>query len=430
MSSPVSWEPPEPGVEAHAARQGGGAADGLAQRSTLGYLILLCLAALDAAGYSVIAPVGPALAKATGSGPGVVGAVVAAFPIGMLAGFVVGVSAVRRYGSRTTLLLSLAVVAAGTAGFAVASTVPGFLLARLVAGIGSGGLWIGVTVGTLERWPRQEYVCMSRIYAAYSIGALIGPGFGALGGTRRPFLAYLVAVLAGSVLAAVLPPPRTRRTFHPDRTVLRRPGFRVAAVGIALAVLGTGVADGVLPLHFASRLSQAQIALAYLAVGACVALGSVLAARLAPAVALAAGSILLTAGIALAGATDLVPVWLVALAATGIGIGAGQTGSTGVLLDAVPVERIISAMVVWSQLGIVGYLVGPALGGPLAATFGFGALALLPLAGLLVLAAVAVGARRPTRPARQLGRAVTKRGPVTRTGAVTRRGAARPGPPR
>jgi MFS family permease len=185
-------------------------------------LILLCLAGLDAAGYSVIAPVVAALAKATGAGPGVVGSVVAAFPVGMLAGFVAGVGVVRRCGRRATLLLSLAVVASGSAGFAVASTVPGFLVARLVAGIGSGGLWIGVTFGALERWPRREYVCMSRIYAGYSVGGLIGPGFGALGGTHRPFLAHLVAVLVGGLLAAVLPPPRARRTFRQDRTVLRR----------------------------------------------------------------------------------------------------------------------------------------------------------------------------------------------------------------
>src|SRR5207249_10952691 len=103
------------------------------------YLILLCLAALDAAGYSVIAPVVAALANATGTGPGAVGAVVAAFAIGMLAGFVAGVSMVRRYGCRTTPLLSLVVVAGGSAGFAAASTVLGFLVSRLVAGIGSGG---------------------------------------------------------------------------------------------------------------------------------------------------------------------------------------------------------------------------------------------------------------------------------------------------
>ena len=54
-----------------------------------------------------------------------------------------------------------------------------------------------MTFGTLEHWPRQEYVCMSRIYAAYSIGGPIGPGLGALGGTQRPFVGYLVAVLAG-----------------------------------------------------------------------------------------------------------------------------------------------------------------------------------------------------------------------------------------
>ena len=43
------------------------------------------------------------------------------------------------------------------------------------------GIWIGVTFDTLARWPGQEYLCMSRIFAAYSAGGLIGPTLGAIG---------------------------------------------------------------------------------------------------------------------------------------------------------------------------------------------------------------------------------------------------------
>ena len=70
-------------------------------------------------------------------------------------------------------------------------------------GFGSGGLWIGITFATLAYWPGQEYLCMSRIYAAYSVGALVGPLLGALGGTDTPV-------------------PRLRRPARPHRAGRRQ----------------------------------------------------------------------------------------------------------------------------------------------------------------------------------------------------------------
>ena len=76
-------------------------------------------------------------------------------------------------------------------------------------GIGSGGIWIGVTFDTLERWPGQEYVCMSRVFAAYSAGGLIGPALGAFGGVRGPFLAYLLLLLLAVPLVLFVREPAT-----------------------------------------------------------------------------------------------------------------------------------------------------------------------------------------------------------------------------
>jgi hypothetical protein len=74
----------------------------------------------------------------------------------------------------------------------------------------------------------------------------------------------------------------------------------------------------------------------------------------------------------------------VLLAATGIGL--ANTGSLGLLVEAVPVERIVTAMVVWSQIGIVGYLLGPLAGGLVAAGPGYAYIGLVPAAaGLLVI---------------------------------------------
>ena len=57
---------------------------------------------------------------------------------------------------------------------------------------------------------------------------------------------------------------------------------------------------------------------------------------------------------------------MLALTLAAVGIGIGNTGSLGLLVEAVTVERIVSAMVVWSQIGIVGYLLGPLIGGSVA----------------------------------------------------------------
>lgn len=47
-------------------------------------------------------------------------------------------------------------------------------------------------------WPGQEYLRMSRIYATYSAGALLGPALGAFGWRHRAVLTYalLLALMA------------------------------------------------------------------------------------------------------------------------------------------------------------------------------------------------------------------------------------------
>ena len=50
------------------------------------YVALLALGGLDAAGYSVIAPVVPAISEETGAGPWVIGLLVSFFAIGQALG--------------------------------------------------------------------------------------------------------------------------------------------------------------------------------------------------------------------------------------------------------------------------------------------------------------------------------------------------------
>jgi MFS family permease len=355
-------------------------------RARAAYPLLLALGALDAAGYSVIVPVAPAIANATGAGPATVGLLVASFPTGMVAGFALAGSVVRRRGARTLLVASLTTVALGALGFVVGESLAIYFGSRLLMGLGSGGIWIGVTFDTLERWPGQEYLCMSRIFAAYSLGGLIGPTLGAFAGIRGPFLGYLALLLAALPLVLLVGEPQARREFAADRAVLRTRGFRVASAAILFAVLALGVLEGVLPLHFAERLSQAQIGGLYVGASLIVAASAAAAGGRRPRPLVFAAVLLAVAGTSLAGTAADVPLWLLALALAAVGIGIANTGSLGLLVEAVPVQRIVTAMVVWSQIGIIGYLLGPLAGGIVADGLGYGFVGIVAaVAGLLVM---------------------------------------------
>ena len=367
---------------------GRGAASGNAA-----YLALLTLAVVDASGYSVIAPVAPAIARASGAGPGLIGCLVASFPLGMVVGFALAAPAVKRGRTSALLLASLALVSIGAVGFIGSHTLAIWFASRLAMGLGSGGLWMGITFATLERWPGQEYLCMSRVFAAYSLGGLVGPALGALGGIRAPFAAYLCLAGVGAAGTLALRGERSTRSFRSDRAALRLPGFPTASLAIAFVVLALGMAEGVLPLHFADGLGQQAIALLYAAIALLATASAALAALTQPRALMLGACALIVAGLALAGANSSVPLWIGALVLIAIGIGAGNTAAIGLLFEAVGAERIVTAMIVWSQLGILGYLAGPLAGGITAEALGYHAIVLVPLTVALPLVLALVRTR-------------------------------------
>jgi len=164
-------------------------------------------------------------------------------------------------------------------------------------------------------------------------------------------------------------------------------------------VLALGVLGGVLPLHFAERLSQAQIGGLYVGASLIVAVSAAAAGGMWPRPLVFAAVLLAIAGTSLAGMAADVPLWLLALALAAVGIGIANTGSLGLLVEAVPVQRIVTAMVVWSQIGIVGYLLGPLAGGIVADSLGYAFVGTVSaVAGLLVLALLRTPRSPVTRP--------------------------------
>lgn len=362
--------------------------------STFAYLVLLTVGAVDAAGYSVIAPVAPAIARSTGARPGLIGVLVASFPLSIVGGFALAAIGINRGRTTRVLVVSLTMLALGSLGFVFGEGLGSYFVSRSIMGLGSGGVWMGLTFNTLERWPGQEYLCMSRIFAAYAVGGIVGPALGSTGGIARPFAVYFVLVLVVVVLVAVMGESHTTRSFDTDRSALHLPVFWFASAGLLFAVLGLGMVEGVLPLHFASGLSQTGIGALYATMSVVVAASAALAARFRPRHALAAALGLIVIGIAMAGAVHLVSVWIAALTVAGVGIGLANTGSIGILLQGVPTERIVTAMVVWSQLGIVGYFIGPLAGGFVAQTAGYRAIGLVPLLAAVPVMMLAIRIRR------------------------------------
>jgi MFS family permease len=359
------------------------------------YLVLLAVAALDAAGYSMIAPVVPAISEQTGAGPGLIGALVAMFAVGQLIGFPLAGRAIQRRHASFVLSVSLALMIVGDLGFVLGDTLAVYFPARLIQGIGAGGFWMGVTFAVLERFPGEELRRLSGVLASYSVGGIIGPAIGAVGGIRGPFFIHMLLVLGAAFAMLAVGAPRERAQFTSDRAALRLRGFWLASAGILMIALGYGALDGPLPLHFAEHLSQSEIAGLYV-VGALVLGASAAAAgRGPPRPMLLAAAVVLTVGISLAGLTETVPWWLLALALAAVGLGIGETGALGILLETVGSTRIVTAMVVWSQVWALGYLAGPAVAGVVAESFGFDAIGFVPLAAaLIVFVAFALAPKR------------------------------------
>ena len=355
---------------------------------------MLALGALDAAGYSVIVPPLPAISRHEHAGPALIGALVASFAAGTLLGFFLAGIGVARGRASVTLVAGLALIVLGSLGFVLGGGLAVYFVGRTAMGLGSGALWIGVTFATLERAPGREYVQMSRLLAAYSVGGLLGPALGALGGVRAPFLAYMLLAAAAVPFVLVLDTPVSAREFGTGRDALRLPGFWLAGGGILFAILALGTVEGVLPLHFATALSQPQIAGLFVGTSLVVAVSAAGAGALRPRPLLPVSLALVVAGLALAGAGGSIAFWLPALCLAGLGIGLGETAATGILLEEVGTSRIVMAMVVWSQLGLVGYLAGPLAGGGVAAGLGYGWIVLVPLAAAVPVAVAFSRSRR------------------------------------
>lgn len=142
------------------------------------HALIALLCAVFAALGAAIASIGPALpefARVARVDVSTVGLVYTALFGGYLASQVTSTFLLERIGTRIAILWALAVLAVGTAGLAVTSTLATLLVSSAVLGAGYGFSTIGINLVASRLLPYRPAFVVNLINALYGVGTVCGP---------------------------------------------------------------------------------------------------------------------------------------------------------------------------------------------------------------------------------------------------------------
>jgi MFS family permease len=185
-------------------------------------LFVSVVVALDTMLYAALTPLLPHFQRAYDLSKGGVGALAAAFAIGVLVAAVPGGVLAARLGARVAVVAGLTLVTLASVGVALANSFGLLFSARFVQGLGSSMTWAGALAWLALASPRaQRGQTLGTAMGAAVFGALLGPAVGAAAsaiGVRAAFsaVAGLCVVLTALVFAFEPSPPERQ----PVRTIL------------------------------------------------------------------------------------------------------------------------------------------------------------------------------------------------------------------
>jgi MFS family permease len=172
--------------------------------------------------YAALTPLLPHFQRAYDLSKGGVGALAAAFAIGVLVAAIPGGVVAARLGARLAVVAGLTVVTLASVGVALADSFALLFTARFVQGVGSSATWAGALAWLALATPRERRgQVMGTAMGAAVFGALLGPVIGAgasVIGVRAAFAAVagVCAALAAVVFAFEPSPPEPQ----PARAIL------------------------------------------------------------------------------------------------------------------------------------------------------------------------------------------------------------------
>jgi MFS family permease len=172
--------------------------------------------------YAALTPLLPHFQRAYDLSKGGVGALAAAFAIGVLLAAVPGGVIAARFGARGAVIAGLTLVTVASVGVALADSFGQLFGARFVQGVGSSITWAGALAWLALATPRERRGrTMGTAIGAAVFGALLGPMIGAGAsaiGVRAAFsLVAGVCVVLTALVFAFEPAPPERQ---PARAIL------------------------------------------------------------------------------------------------------------------------------------------------------------------------------------------------------------------
>jgi predicted MFS family arabinose efflux permease len=170
---------------------------------------------VDTALYTALTPLLPHFEEAYHLSKGAVGALVAAYGVGVLAGAIPGGVLAARRGARGSVLAGLVLVTLGSVAVAAAGSYWPLVAARFVQGFGSSLTWAGGLAWLALATPRERRgQTMGTAMGAAVFGALLGPVVGAAAsvvGVRGTFAAVAGLEIVLVIFALRLEPSPAER---------------------------------------------------------------------------------------------------------------------------------------------------------------------------------------------------------------------------
>lgn len=247
--------------------------------------LVAALLVLEAALWSVIAPLLALYASAHGLSETGAGLLNGAYTAGVAVSACGSLVLLRSLQPRAAIATGLVVLSGSTVLFALAPSVPALIGARVAQGLAGGQIWVGGYSWLLRAAPpsqRGRYVGVA--VGASALGTVLGPAIGTIASATDPATTFFV--LAGAI-AALVPcvllarGPLAAASARLDLAPFRSPDMRRSLSLVALLSLPIGLAVAVAPLRLHQlALSRLAIGLTFLVASALGCLVSVIAGRL------------------------------------------------------------------------------------------------------------------------------------------------------